>query len=214
MQYSILVYIRYNYIFLCCSISVFNHKKQIHWYNICCLSILSLFGFHLPANLFYYPMAIVFYLIGAIIGYHFFNYASKKSSKPLQIISLVVFSSYILAKNIVPQEIHISNYLIETIAYTIAAFSLWNILVIFIERFKPRAIYRRSFAIYATHLNVAIVLLKILSFCLPDYEWVEIPKFLIMAVFTIIIINYACAISEKFFPRSYALFIGNRLKKD
>ncbi len=189
-------------------------NKYIGITSVVCLSILSLFGIHLPANLFYYPMAIVFYLIGAIIGYHFFNYASKKSSKPLQIISLVVFSSYILAKNIVPQEIHISNYLIETIVYTIAAFSLWNILDIFIERIKPRAIYRRSFAIYATHLNVAIVLLKILSFCLPDYEWLEIPKFLIMAVFTIIIINYACAISEKFFPRIYALFIGNRLKKD
>ena len=90
-------------------------------------------------GLFYYPMAIVFYLIGAIIGYHFFNYASKKSSKPIQIISLVVFSSYILAKSIVPQELHISNYLIETIVYTIAAFSLWNILDIFIEQIKPRA---------------------------------------------------------------------------
>ena len=64
------------------------------------------------------------------------------------------------------------------------------------------------------HLNVAIVILKILGFCAPKNEWLEIPKFIIMDVFTIIIINYACAISEKFFPRIYALFIGNRLKKD
>ena len=131
----------------------------------------------------------------------------------MQIVSIVLLSAYILCKNIVPKELHISNYLIETIVYTIAAFSLWNILDIFIERIKPRAIYRRSFAIYATHLNVAIVLLKILSFCLPDYEWLEFPKFIIMAVFTIVIINSVCALSGKFFPRVYALFSGNRLKK-
>ena len=125
----------------------------------------------------------------------------------------MLFSSYIFAKNIFPQKLHISNYLIEIIVYTIAAFSLWNILDIFIERIKPRAIFHRSFVIYAMHLNVSIALLKILSFCLPNHEWLEIPKFIIMAVLTIVIINSACALSGKFFPRVYALFSGNRLKK-
>ena len=132
-------------------------NKYIGIASVICLSVLSLFGIHLPTDLFYYPTSIVFYLTGAIIGYHFFDYASQKSSKPIQIISTVVFLSYILAKNIVPRELHISNYLIETIVYTIAAFSLWNIMDIFIEKIKPRAIYRRSFAIYAMHLNVSIV---------------------------------------------------------
>ena len=186
-------------------------NKYIGIASVACLSILSLFGIHLPVDLFYYPTSIVFYLIGAIIGYHFFDYASQKSSKPIQIISVVLFSTYILAKNIVPRELHITNYLIETIVYTIAAFSLWNIMDIFIERIKPREIYRRSFAIYAMHLNVAIVLLKILSFCLPQNELLEIPKFIIMDVFTIIIINYVCAFFEKFFPKVYALFTGNRI---
>ena len=165
-------------------------------------------------NLFYYPMSIVFYLIGAIIGYHFFDHACQKSSKSIQIISAVILSAYILAKNIVPQEQHISNYLIETIVYTIAAFALWNVTDMFIEHIKPRAIYRRSFAIYAMHLNIAIIILKILSFCMPKNEWFEIPKFIIMIVSTLTIINYLCAIAEKFFPRIYSLFIGNRLKKD
>ena len=72
-------------------------------------------------------MAIVFYLIGAIIGYHFFDFASQKSSKPFQIASVIFLPAYILAKNIAPQEIHIDNYLTQTIVYTLAAFSLWNI---------------------------------------------------------------------------------------
>ena len=43
-------------------------NKYIGITSVVCLSILSLFGIHLPANLFYYPMAIVFYLIGAIMA--------------------------------------------------------------------------------------------------------------------------------------------------
>ena len=188
-------------------------NKYIGVGSVICLSIVSLFGLHLPMDVFYYPMAIVFYLIGAIIGYHFFDFASQKSSKPLQIASVIFLAAYILAKNIAPQEIHIDNYLTQTIVYTIAAFSLWNIADIFIERIKPRAIYRRSFAIYAMHLNVAIVILKILAFCTPKNEWLEIPKFIIMVVSTLIIVNLICAFLEKFVPKVYATLMGNRVNK-
>ena len=188
-------------------------NKYIGVGSVICLSIVSLFGLHLPMDVFYYPMAIVFYLIGAIIGYHFFDFASQKSSKPLQIASVIFLAAYILAKNIAPQEIHIDNYLTQTIVYTLAAFSLWNIADIFIERIKPRTIYRRSFAIYAMHLNVAIVILKILAFCTPKNEWLEIPKFIIMVVSTLIIVNLICAFLEKFVPKVYATLMGNRVNK-
>ncbi len=188
-------------------------NKYIGISTVIGLSIVSLFGIHIPAELFYYPMSIVFYLTGAILGYHYFDYVSKKSSKPIQTTSIIFLFVYILCKNIVPQELHITNYLIETIIYTFAAFSLWNIVDIFIERIKPRAIYRRSFAIYAMHLNVAIIILKILSFCTPENEWLEFPKFIIMVVFTLVIINYVCVFLEKFFPGIYALFMGNRVRK-
>lgn len=188
-------------------------NKYVGIGSVICLSIVSLFGLHLPMDVFYYPMAIVFYLIGAIIGYHFFDFASQKSSKPLQIASVIFLTAYILAKNIAPQEIHIDNYLTQTIVYTLAAISLWNITDIFIERIKPRAIYRRSFAIYAMHLNVAIVILKILAFCTPKNEWFEIPKFIIMVVSTLIIVNLICAFLEKFAPKVYATLMGNRTNR-
>ena len=188
-------------------------NKYIGILAVITLTVASLFGIYAPEAVFYYPMAIVFYLMGAIIGYHFFGLASKKSSKPLQIASAIFLFAYILAKNIAPQEIHIDNYLTQTIVYTLAAFSLWNVADIFIERIKPRAIYRRSFAIYAMHLNIAIIILKIFSFCLPQNEWLEIPKFIIMVVSTLIIINLICAFLEKFAPKIYATLMGNRINK-
>ena len=181
-------------------------NKYIGILAIIGLSIASLFGIYVPEAVFYYPMSAVFYLLGAIIGYHFFDVASKKSSKPLKIASVVFLFAYILAKNIVPQELQIDNYLLQTVVYTLASFSLWNIVDVFVERIKPRTIYRRSFAIYAMHLNIAIIILKIFSFCLPQSPWLEIPKFIGMVVLTLIAINCACAFLERYLPKIYALF--------
>jgi fucose 4-O-acetylase-like acetyltransferase len=103
-------------------------NKYIGILAIIGLSIASLFGIYVPEAVFYYPMSAVFYLIGAIIGYHFFDVASKKSSKPLKIASVVFLFAYILAKNIVPQELQIDNYLLQTVVYTLASFSLWNMV--------------------------------------------------------------------------------------
>ena len=188
-------------------------NKYVGIISVIVISIVSLFGIYLPMGLFYYPMAIVFYLMGGIIGYHFFDLASKKSSKPMQIASLVFLVAYIVAKNIVPQEIHINNYLTQTVVYTLAAFSLWNIVDMFIERIKPRAIYNRSFAVYAMHLPIAIVILKILDFCAPQSLWLEIPKFIIMIASTLVIINLVCAFLEKLAPKIYATLTGSRTNK-
>ena len=177
------------------------------------LSIVSLFGIYLPMSIFYYPMAIVFYLIGALIGYHFFPLACKKSSRALSGAALIFLAAYILAKNIVPREMHIDNYLIQVIVYSLAAFSLWCVSDLFIEKLRPRAIYGRSFAIYAMHLPIAIVILKVLSFCLPQSEWLAIPKFVIMIIATMVIIELACTILARFTPRIYAILVGNRAKK-
>ena len=100
----------------------------------------------------------------------------------------------------------------ELLVFTIAAFALWNIADMFIEKIRPRKIYQRSFAVYAMHLNVAIIILKILSLFSPENRWLEIPKFMIMIVGTLVIINCVCALLEKYCPRLYALFMGNRVK--
>ena len=193
-------------------IFLFIRNKYIAVSTVVCLSILSVFGIHLPSQLIYYPMSLVFYLTGAIVGYHYFDFISQKSSKKMQTVSVLFLFIYILCKNIVPQELHITNYLIEVIVFTAVAFALWNVTDIFIERIKPRAIYRRSFAIYALHLNIAIIILKLLGIILPQTEWLEIPKFLIMVISTITIINYLCALLERFFPELYMIFMGNRIK--
>ena len=83
----------------------------------------------------------------------------------------------------------------------------------FVEGIKPRAIYRRSFAVYAMHLPVAIVILKVLDL-LSQSPWLEIPKFAIMIASTLALINLVCAFLERFAPKIYAVLMGNRTNKN
>lgn len=188
-------------------------NKYVSLSVICILSVLSLFGIHIPTSLFYYPNSIIFYIIGATVGYHYFDFISKKSSGKTQILSVIILLTYVLVKNIVPQKLHIDNYFIQVIVFTICSFALWNIVDMFIENIKPRAIYSRSFAIYAMHLNVALIVLKVLSILLPQNEWLEIPKFIIMVSLTLVIINVVCTVLEKFSPKVYGVLTGNRMIK-
>ena len=188
-------------------------NKYVGIISVVILTALAFFGIYLPESVFYYPTAIIFYIAGGIIGHHFFGYACKSSSKPLRIFSLVFLVAYVLAKNIAPIHIHIDNYFVQTVIFSLAAFSLWNVTDIFIERVKLKPFHRRSFAVYAMHLPIMIVILKILSFCTPKNEWLEIPKFVIIIVLTLVIINLVCAFLEKFAPRVNAVLMGNRMKK-
>ena len=185
-------------------------NKYVAVVSIVGLSVLSLFGIHVPTNLFYSPHSVIFYLIGAAVGYHCFDFISQKASKGMQWGCVAFLALYILLKNIIPQEMHIDNYLAEVITFTLCAFALWNTVDIFIESIKPRPIYRRSFAIYAMHLNVAIIVLKVLSLLLPQSPWLEIPKFAIMVCATLVSINYVCAFLERFLPKIYGILMGSR----
>ncbi len=187
-------------------------NKYVAIILISAASVLSVFGIHLPTGIFYYPNSIIFFVIGAVIGYHYFDFISKKSSKTTRIISLIFLSAYILAKNIVPNELYITNYLIEVIVFTFCAFAFWNVVDLFIEKIKPHKIYKRSFPVYAMHLNISIIILKILSFTLHQTQWLEIPKFIVMIISTLVIINLVCSFLEKFLPKIYGILFGNRIK--
>ena len=63
------------------------------------------------------------------------------------------------------------------------------------------------------HLPLAIVILKIFSYCTPQSEWLKIPKFIIMIILTLIIINLAYAFLERFAPKIYATLMGNRINQ-
>ena len=188
-------------------------NKYIGIVSIVALSVLSFFGIQLPPAVFYSSTSIIFYMTGALMGYHYFDFILKKPKKSTQIFSLIFLIAYIVAKNAVPADLQYDNPLTEIITFTLCAFSFWNISDAFIEKIKPRAIYSRSFAIYAMHLGLSGIVWKILGICLPKKEWVLIPQFFLKVIITVIIINLICLFLEKFLPKVYNVLMGNRIRR-
>ena len=187
-------------------------NRYVGMVSIILLCILSLFGIHLPTAVFFSPNSIIYYMIGGLIGRHYFDFAAQKSNRGLQIGSVLFFVIYICAKNIFSPERHITNSAVEVVVFTLCSFAVWNIVDLFIDRIKPRPVFSRSFAIYAMHVNVSAIITKIVLLCLPRSEWFAIPNFMITFILTVLVINLACVFMEKYLPKVYSIFMGNRLK--
>ena len=159
------------------------------------------------------PNSLIFYLIGAIIGKHFFEYTTRKSTKTIQCLSILFLVTYVILKNIFRESINKTGITgLDIIIFLFAAFALWNIADLFIDKISPKAIYSRSFAIYALHVNVSAIIAELLFLGLPKNEWFAIPNFILTFIFTLLSINLICALIERFFPKTCALLFGNRIK--
>lgn len=188
-------------------------NKYIGILSITTLTILSLFEINIPTSVFYSSNSIIFFLIGAIVGKHFFTYFTKKSNKRLKFISMLFLIMYVIFKNIFFISPYIEKPILDVIIFTLCAFALWNIVDIFIDKIKPKAIFSRSFAIYALHVNVSTIITKIFILIFPHNEWFAIPNFITTIILSLTFINCFCILFENFFPKLYSIIMGNRLKE-
>lgn len=177
------------------------------------LTVLHIYGIELPAKIFFEPVALTFYIIGAIIGKHFFDAICRKSSKRMQWGSILFLTAYVLAKNIFSPKLHVRHPIIVVAVFCLTSFALWNIVDLFIDKIKPRAIFTRSFAIYAIHVNLSAVIAKLCFLCMPRNESFAIPNFIITFILTLIIINLGCSFFEKHCPKIYSIFMGMRTRE-
>ncbi len=188
-------------------------NKYVGIISILSLSVLSLFNIGLPTSIFFSQTSIIFYMIGALIGKHFFDLASQKSHKGIQWGSLAFLAVYIIIKNVFPAEMHIKNNFIDVIVLTLCCFAFWSITDMYIDKIHPRAVFSRSFAVYSMHVNVSAVITKLFALCFPRTEWLAIPNFFVTVCLTLLVINLVCMFMERFLPKVYAVFMGNRVHK-
>jgi surface polysaccharide O-acyltransferase-like enzyme len=157
--------------------------------------------------------AIVFYLVGAILGKHFFDFFTKKSSTSSQIGAVVFLVTYITSKNFFPDNDYFGKPSIKILIFILASYSMWSMIDLFIDKISQRPIYARSFPIFAMHINVSAVLCKLIYLILPKHEYFAIPNLIMTAVLTIVLINIFCIVFERYLPKTYALLMGKGIKK-
>ncbi|MBR2846452.1 MAG: acyltransferase [Clostridia bacterium] len=187
-------------------------NKYVGIASVCLLIALNSRGMLSYAFTLFSPTSITFYLIGAIIGEHYFDFAARKSSKTMQWSSMIFLLTYIILRNLFPTHPHSYKILLQAIVFPLVAFSLWNITDMFIHKIKPKKIYSRSFAVYAMHVNFSAIITKLVFLCLPKSAWMAIPNFIITVILTLSAINFVCIFLEKFLPKVYSILMGKGLK--
>ncbi len=185
-------------------------NKYVGLFAVILLSVLSIFGIQIPSSVFFSPTSIIFYMIGAIIGKHFFDFTFRKTTKITQYSSVIFLTIYIVLKNIFRIQTNSFTLFLSVIIFTLSSFAVWSITDIFFDKIKPRAIYSRSFAVYAIHLNISSVITKLIFLILPKSEWFAIPNFIITTILSFILINFVCYLLDKFCPKIYSILMGSR----
>lgn len=191
-------------------INIIIKNKYIGFITILALCILLRYNIGLPSPLFYSPEAIIYYLLGGIIGKHYFEKFSKKSSLKHRAIATLCFILCFVLRYIctlfeykLDPTIHISFIIIY-------ALSFWIGIDWFIDKLKLHNFYSYSFVVYATHINLSAIISKLLFLILPKTEYFAIPNFLLTFVITLIIINITCSALKRFVPKIYSMLTGSR----
>lgn len=203
-------------VFICLSpiIDFLMKSEKRGLYVIIILIILRAIGIEIPKKLFFSSSSIIYYLIGCYIGKFKYIRFSEKFNKQQMIFGFVgIVFSWIGLQLFDCFGVEINNYMytvVEILILVIYCFSLWSAVDIIIPKLKEYNFYKNSFFVYAMHINVGAVVVKILYFILPqNYLW-AIPNFIISTFITLIIIEVFCIILKKYLKPIYLLLGASR----
>lgn len=186
------------------------NNKYIGLFVALIILLLAEFDIGLPHPLFYSKEALSHYIIGSVIGKHYFEKFKNKSSSKEQLVSVVFtifFSVYYfvcLSLNI-EQPMFLKNFLIVFLSIT-----FWNLMDLFVDKMKEYNFYSYSFAVFAMHINVSAVISKLLYMILPKTQYMVLPNFILTLIITLSLINLFCTILKSFLPKFYSLLMGSR----
>lgn len=195
------------FVFLSPLFDLLAKNKYVGIATIVSLSIFSIFEI---GNLKY--DAIVFYLLGAFLGKHYFAYFTRKTSQRTGIFAIIYLAIYIIAKNVFPTSTYLGKPFVKIVVFILAAYSLWCAIDLIIGKISPKPIYARSFAVFVFHTNVSAVICEVLYLLFPKNGYFALPNFVLTLVLTLLVINVFCAVAERYLPQTYGLLMGKWIK--
>ena len=185
-------------------------NKYIGLIFIVCLILVLICGIQMPSWLILESNSIVFYVLGCWLGTHKSNLFIKKAysrTSLLALLCLLLTLIYFIAEkyNIIP-----SIYGLKTIFLLFAALSFWFASDLFIDYIKPKKFHQYSFLIYAMHVNVQAIYVKIIYLVFPKSAVFSIFNFVVSTVLTILTIIIFGQVCRRISPKLYALLTGDR----
>lgn len=157
----------------------------------------------------YEPESHIYYLVGAYIGIHHFDWFSRSSEKKviigvIGIVSMCVLRIFDMSINVPPLKTMI------LIVYAVSTFFSFGM---FDERLSKSAVpmfVSHSFLIFAMHLNLCSIIGKTLYLLLPkqlSFAWLN---FFVTLVLTLFFIEVFARFLQRFMPKCYLILSGSR----
>ncbi len=175
------------------------------------LSVLLVFEISPPIMVSTNKDSIVYFILGGILGKHYFGHLCSKSSVPLRIASVAFLTVMVVLKNLFPDSSYTAKPFVTTLVYILCAASLWFIFDWFIDRIKERPLYTRSFMVFAIHTNVSAIITKLITIVLPRREELFIFNFTVTIILTLFLINVFCILLEKYLPSVNYILSGKKV---
>ncbi len=201
------------YVVLSPGIDFLLRNKYIGIIIILIVIILYYKGIMLPEAVFFAPVSIIYYLIGAYVGKHWSCwFQHKANTRELLICSGGILLAWLYFLNTYFQVVPYSQFVDRLSVFIIIefAFSVWFIFDGISELIPERAFFQHSFWIYAMHQNVAAVITKLFYFVFPKNYYLMFPNFIVTTCFTLVIIELIYLAVRKICPKVHVVLSGDR----
>ena len=179
-----------------------------------CLLLASLFIPYYASALFLRlkldPNSIFFYVLGCVIGKYCFKWFSEMSAKRDSIISVLLCFVCVAFQMLNIYEVLIIPIVCHQLLLVLFCYSFWKAIDLFVVKVKLREYMKNSFFVYAMHMNVQAIIVKVIYLVGPKVIWMAYPNFIVSFLVTMFIILFVSSLTKEHLPRIYSALSGNR----
>lgn len=172
--------------------------------------ILNIKGKGLPESIFFDNTSIIYYMVGVYIGKFYFNDFIKRQEKRNVVMGSIVYGVLTIAYAYQRWNFGELPSKWESIYFSVWCLSAWIIFDIVVEKLQNCHFMRHSFWVFALHINVGAVMVKVLFFILPKEGVMAIVNYFLAVVITLFIIEMIATSIQKYLPQIYNLLSGER----
>ncbi len=184
-------------------------NKLIGGVSIGVIYLLYAFGISLPESIFYRGDAIIYYLAGAYVGVHFFDWFKNPIEKTRKNIAGSIGVFCISSGVFIYFKIRMGGGLdfIAPLLICAMMYGFWRVFDL-LETGGYHKFQEDSFLVYATHREVISVVSKLLFLVLPVKMWAAPINYVGTIVISLVMICVFSYVLERFFPKIKGIVTG------
>ncbi len=191
-------------------IDLFTSRKWIAFPFLIFVLSLPLFASETFQTMRLNASSVIFYALGAVVGKYYFHIFHSASSKRIRAMGVASCLICMALQMLDIYEFISLPIIANQILLIVFCFSFWHAIDILAERIEARDYMNSFFFIFALHVNVQSVFVKIVYLAGPKKIWMAYPNLIISYCATILSIIWFTLLLKKWFPKAYNVLSGNR----